>query len=81
MLKFEISQNSLTIHDFIFSNQAYAIFLVASAILGFGNAGLGVLSITYIDENVPRNVAAMYIGILCLYLARISKKKIVSIPQ
>ncbi len=44
------------------SRQAYGIMLMASALLGFGNSGLSILSVGYIDDNLPRNVAAFYIG-------------------
>ena len=44
------------------SASAYAVILAASALLGFGNSGLSVLSVTYIDENVQRHLAALYIG-------------------
>ncbi len=48
--------------SFFVRDNAYRIFLVASTLLGFGNSGLGVLSITYIDENVPKHLAPLYIG-------------------
>ena len=44
------------------SNRTYGIMLIAAALLGFGNAGLSILSVGYIDDNLPRNAAAFYIG-------------------
>ena len=48
--------------DSTVSNRAYGIMLLASALLGFGNSGLSILSVGYIDDNLPRNAAAFYIG-------------------
>ena len=44
------------------SNRTYGIMLIAAALLGLGNAGLSILSVGYIDDNLPRNAAAFYIG-------------------
>ena len=44
------------------SKRAYGIMMLASAFLGFGSAGLNILSVGYIDDNLPRNAAAFYIG-------------------
>ena len=44
------------------SASAYNVLVAASALLGFGSAGLGVLSVTYIDENVPKKMMPLYIG-------------------
>ena len=44
------------------SASAYNVLVAASALLGFGSAGLSVLSVTYIDENVPKKMMPLYIG-------------------
>ena len=42
---------------------AYVIFAVASAFAGLGNSPLNTVGMTYIDENVPKQDSAFYMGI------------------
>ena len=58
------AENNETVQntDSTVSNRAYGIMLFSSALLGFGNSGLSILSVGYIDDNLPRNAAAFYIG-------------------
>ncbi len=41
---------------------AFYIFMAAAALSGIGNVGLQVLSVSYIDENVPRKKSPLYVG-------------------
>ena len=41
---------------------AFYVFMIAAALSGIGNAGLQVLAVSYIDENVEMKKSPLYVG-------------------
>ncbi len=52
--------------------KVYTLFLVAGAFVGLGFSGMFALIIPYIDNNVPPNKVAAYIGMLLYSRVNIS---------
>lgn len=57
---------------------AYTFFVISNLIVGLGGAGVHIMGISYIDENLPKRNAAIYIGTY-RKISAYSKTKIIGI--